>query len=47
MRYARAPASPALQVGLSVQSPLGPGCEARFSSLFLEPGAPVDIRSGD
>jgi hypothetical protein len=46
-RYAPLPASAVLQVGLTVQSPTGEGCEAEFSHFFLDSNVPQDIRSGE
>ena len=46
-RYCRLPAAASIEVGLTVQSPTGPGLEATFSSCFLNPSVPADIRSGD
>ena len=39
--------APALQVGLSAQSPTGGGCTATFSQIRYTPTAVADLRSGD
>ncbi len=46
IRYVACPNAARLEVGLSVQSPLGQGCDAVFDALALVAGAPEDIRSG-
>jgi regulation of enolase protein 1 (concanavalin A-like superfamily) len=47
VRYAQAPRRTDLQIGFTVQSPTGPGCEAKLSDFFMSEFVPDDLRSGE
>lgn len=46
VRYAKAPRGSDLQLGFTVQSPTGPGCEAKMSAFFITTEVPDNLRSG-
>nr|WP_257785881.1 DUF1349 domain-containing protein [Hyphomonas sp. Mor2] len=47
VRYSKVPIESDLQVGFTVQSPTGPGCEAVLSQFFMVEEVPDDLRSGE
>jgi regulation of enolase protein 1 (concanavalin A-like superfamily) len=46
VRLFRLPANTSWKVGLSGQSPIGPGCDCKFEEVKLTCNAPLDLRRG-